>query len=353
MRTLFGLGLLAVGWLMGWQLFAPERLPAENLVQLRKQLLAMPAPGDNPEVRLAFVPDVLPTGQAAPAAVDRRALASGYSTHPRNDNVRIEVAGIATDAPVPSAQISAAASAAPQLEPTVSSSPANAVGPSSDGLAREVAQRGLWSSVQSELKRVGCYEGAADGVWGEESRQALLRFAALNGASLDPRRPDVSSLALLRSHTGMTCANFDRRMKTRIAGSSSGAPTGSSSDNGLVTGPMLARTGSGVAPLEGRMAVGGPPLEHIEARAARSPFESSDGRQPTPPDYVATPYQNTPGGNQQFGALSHDSVVAPLQPDAAEAAAVRSERKRRASKKRRSKEARQRALMRQAFGENF
>lgn len=349
MRTVFGLGLLAIGWLMGWQLFAPERLPAENLVQLRKQLLAMPAPGDNPETRLTFVPETLDTAQTETKSLGRQALASGYSNHPRNGNVRIEVAGIAMDAPAPSAQMTAA----PQTAPTPSPTPANNSASSGEGLAREVAQRGLWSSVQSELKRVGCYEGAADGVWGEESRQALLRFAALNGASLDPRRPDVSSLALLRAHTGTTCASFDRRMKTRIAGSSSGAPTGSSSETGLVNGPMLARTGNGFAPLEGRMAVGGPPLEHIEARAARSPFESPDGRQPTPPDYVATPYQNTPGGNQQFGALPHDSMVAPLQPEAAESASIQTERKRRASKKRRSKEARQRALMRQAFGENF
>lgn len=354
MRTLLGLGLLAVGWLMAWQLFAPERLPAENLVQLRKQLLAMPAPGDNPEVRLSFVPESSPSAGPADETVNRRALASGYSTHPRNGDVRIEVAGIATDQPAPEARIAAAARIAPAPAPAPRvATPAQSSG---DGLAREVAERALSGSIQSELKRVGCYTGTTDGAWGEESRQALLRFAAIKGASLDPRRPDVSTLALLRSHKGAACQNFDRRMKTRIAGSSSGAPAGSSTESGLINGPALARSGTAPAPLEGRMAVGGPPLEHIEARALRSPFESANERRPTPPDYVAaapSPSAYSDGASRDFGALPHDSMVAPLPADAAEAEAKSIERKRRASKKRRSKEARQRALMRQAFGDNF
>ncbi len=364
MRTLLGLGLLAVGWLMGWQLFAPERLPAENLVQLRKQLLAMPAPGYNPEVRLAFVPDSASAAGPADETVSRRALASGYSTHPRNGNARIEVAGIATDQPAPAARIAATAQTRPTPAPdpvlapgaaTPSQSSFEAGYEQGSGLAREVAERALWGSIQSELKRVGCYNGSADGAWGEESRQALLRFAAIKGASLDPRRPDVASLALLRSHKGTACGNFDRRLKTRIAGSSSGAPAGSSTESGLLNGPALARSGSAPAPLAGRMAVGGPPLEHIEARSLRSPFESANDRRPTPPDYVAaapSPAAYPEGESREFGALLHDSMVAP-QPEDAAAAARSSERKRRASKERRSKEARQRALMRQAFGDNF
>jgi peptidoglycan hydrolase-like protein with peptidoglycan-binding domain len=52
----------------------------------------------------------------------------------------------------------------------------------------------LARALQRELKRVGCLEGEADGVWGEKSRTALKSFARHANLSLTGDEPNVAAL---------------------------------------------------------------------------------------------------------------------------------------------------------------
>lgn len=62
------------------------------------------------------------------------------------------------------------------------------------------------SSVQSELKRAGCYRGPVNGVWSPATRKAMAAFTERVNARLPVDRPDPVLLALLQSHPGMVCA---------------------------------------------------------------------------------------------------------------------------------------------------
>lgn len=52
----------------------------------------------------------------------------------------------------------------------------------------------LYRDLQTELKRVGCYSGNADGVWGASSQRALAQFAQRQGLSL---KANVDALEVL------------------------------------------------------------------------------------------------------------------------------------------------------------
>ena len=54
--------------------------------------------------------------------------------------------------------------------------------------------RDATSDLQRELQRVGCYGGAVDGIWGDQSRLALERFA--RAMSIDLRTDEPTRLAL-------------------------------------------------------------------------------------------------------------------------------------------------------------
>jgi hypothetical protein len=60
-------------------------------------------------------------------------------------------------------------------------------------------------AVQTELKRVGCYPGAIDGVWGRRSREALAafgHFAKVDAGSLVPT-PEI--LGLIKGKVEVVC----------------------------------------------------------------------------------------------------------------------------------------------------
>ncbi len=59
--------------------------------------------------------------------------------------------------------------------------------------------------LQKELKRVGCYDGAIDGVWGEGSEAALENFAEHRGRSLASSDPDEANLQAVLAETGRIC----------------------------------------------------------------------------------------------------------------------------------------------------
>lgn len=63
----------------------------------------------------------------------------------------------------------------------------------------------LVRSLQRELKRVGCLEGEADGVWGEKSRVALKNFARHAKLSIASDEPNVAALDAASAKRDRVC----------------------------------------------------------------------------------------------------------------------------------------------------
>jgi hypothetical protein len=69
----------------------------------------------------------------------------------------------------------------------------------------ELQRVSLTRDIQRELRRVGCYMGEIDGVWGGGSRRAILVFMDRVNALLPTNDPDVFMLSLLRSQSEGVC----------------------------------------------------------------------------------------------------------------------------------------------------
>ncbi|MCB1548821.1 MAG: hypothetical protein KDJ41_13445 [Hyphomicrobiaceae bacterium] len=63
----------------------------------------------------------------------------------------------------------------------------------------------LARDIQSELKRVGCYHGDIDGVWGPGSKRAMAAFVSRANASLPVDQPDHILLTLVRGFKTTAC----------------------------------------------------------------------------------------------------------------------------------------------------
>jgi hypothetical protein len=60
-------------------------------------------------------------------------------------------------------------------------------------------------SIQSELRRVGCYTGSANGEWSEAVRQSLVRFNRGAGLSLDVKTASLDTLEIIKKKTARVC----------------------------------------------------------------------------------------------------------------------------------------------------
>ena len=70
----------------------------------------------------------------------------------------------------------------------------------------KVIDRGsLARTLQTELKRVGCYDGHIDGDWTLSTRNAMKDFTEYVNAKLPVGKPDGVLLSLLQGHEGKTC----------------------------------------------------------------------------------------------------------------------------------------------------
>lgn len=63
----------------------------------------------------------------------------------------------------------------------------------------------LTKAIQNELARVGCYEGAANGVWGEATRGAMQAFVESVNARLPTDQPDEVLLSLVEGRREKAC----------------------------------------------------------------------------------------------------------------------------------------------------
>ena len=64
----------------------------------------------------------------------------------------------------------------------------------------------LATSIQSELRRVGCYSGDVDGVWNERTRVAMRAFNTSVHVNLGIDKPDYILLTLLQGHSSKACS---------------------------------------------------------------------------------------------------------------------------------------------------
>ncbi|MBI1383521.1 MAG: hypothetical protein GC150_01225 [Rhizobiales bacterium] len=84
-----------------------------------------------------------------------------------------------------------------------------------------VEPENLALALQEELKRVGCLNGAVDGIWGNQSRGALQRFAKEVEGRFDTDEPSLEAYALASEIEDQVCeapsrtVNQPRRTTTR------------------------------------------------------------------------------------------------------------------------------------------
>jgi hypothetical protein len=69
----------------------------------------------------------------------------------------------------------------------------------------------LIREIQRQLKRLGCYDGAADGKWSPQLRAASKAFADRVNARLPVDRPDYVLLRLTEAHAGRDCGVADQK----------------------------------------------------------------------------------------------------------------------------------------------
>jgi peptidoglycan hydrolase-like protein with peptidoglycan-binding domain len=87
-----------------------------------------------------------------------------------------------------------------EMAPTPSTSPPPQIAPAAPAENRELAR-----ALQRELKRVGCLDAEADGVWGDKSRSALKAFARHANLSVGGEEPNVALLDAAQSRKSRVC----------------------------------------------------------------------------------------------------------------------------------------------------
>jgi len=63
----------------------------------------------------------------------------------------------------------------------------------------------LTSTLQGELKRVGCYDGYINGDWSTLTRNAMKAFTDYVNARLPVDKPDIVLLSLIQGYEGKAC----------------------------------------------------------------------------------------------------------------------------------------------------
>ena len=94
------------------------------------------------------------------------------------------------------------AAAAPSTAPATTVSPA---GTNVASLTPATAPADLSRSVQTELGRVGCFSGAADGNWNSSSQRSLSQFNRYAGTKLDVKVASTDALDAVKAKPSRVC----------------------------------------------------------------------------------------------------------------------------------------------------
>ncbi|MBS0250690.1 MAG: hypothetical protein JSR78_06455 [Proteobacteria bacterium] len=104
-------------------------------------------------------------------------------------------------------EIATVAIAKPSTWTTVVSAGRSVVSPVRSSGSQDPATRTqLARDLQTELRRVGCYQGAISGAWTQSTRQAMATFLDRANATLPYNEPDYVLLALVQSHQDVMCS---------------------------------------------------------------------------------------------------------------------------------------------------
>lgn len=95
-----------------------------------------------------------------------------------------------------------AATAAPQ--PSEATRPKIQTGSLSDGMLLD-DDASVTRAVQTGLKRAGCYVGPVNGRWSASTRSAMAEFTTRVNAQLPVEKPDPVLLALVETHSDVSC----------------------------------------------------------------------------------------------------------------------------------------------------
>jgi hypothetical protein len=140
-------------------------------------------------------------GNTAYADLARARLAELKALQPSEPVAKVEPAPAVAAPSVPPAAVKPAD--VPAAEPATSTPPTEEVigviPPNTDGV-RELVQ-----AIQTELTRVGCLTGTADGVWGRRSASALAAFATATKANFEPTQPSEAALAAVKAAAAGAC----------------------------------------------------------------------------------------------------------------------------------------------------
>jgi peptidoglycan hydrolase-like protein with peptidoglycan-binding domain len=184
----------------------------------------------------------------------------------------------------------------------------------------------LARSLQSELRRVGCYDGEIDGSWGPASKRAIQAFMDRVNAALPGEEPDFILLRLVQNEKakvcgvgcpsgqtlqGQRCVALGATVK-RPARATARLPDPQAEPAAPAASAQPAEP---VPALEGRMSVGAPPAPVSAPPASeRKPVQTDRARQDRPPAFgfgVANAYAPPPRpeGSKRWTRTIWDTIA--------------------------------------------
>ena len=102
-----------------------------------------------------------------------------------------------------------ASTTAPSSAPVVAQTPAQQTAsltpPSEPVVKPALSAVDITKSVQTELRRVGCYGGSADGEWDKASRLSLEKFNRYAGAELNVKLASLDTLDVIKGKSARVC----------------------------------------------------------------------------------------------------------------------------------------------------
>lgn len=140
-----------------------------------------------------------------------------------------------------------------------------------DGLS----PKALASTIQSELRRAGCYAGEVNGAWTAATQRAMQAFVARMNASLPTDKPDFVLLSLLQTRGATGCKTCPPGQASGSDGNCAAASTSASLDNKTATGSrgQAANAAAEKAALERRRIEAEQKARAVEREQARAKAE--------------------------------------------------------------------------------
>lgn len=82
--------------------------------------------------------------------------------------------------------------------------------------APKIAVLVFMRKVQTELKRLGCLQGKVDGIWGRNSRKAMMNFIRISKIKLRSNKATPKALTILRKRQTKVCLQKQDRGSSRV-----------------------------------------------------------------------------------------------------------------------------------------